>query len=54
MGSNAFGKLGIAGGSRNADQEYFSTPKLVEVLVNNPVTKVSCGWNHTGAITKDG
>jgi alpha-tubulin suppressor-like RCC1 family protein len=53
MGSNAFGKLGITGG-KNPNQDYYNTPKLVDTLVNNPIVKVSCGWNHSGAVTKDG
>ncbi len=53
MGSNSFGKLGISGG-KNPNLDYYNTPKLVDSLVNSPVFKVSCGWNHTAAITKDG
>ena len=44
MGSNAFGKLGVA--------ESCSTPKLVEGVIG--VTHVSCGWNHTAAVLRDG
>ena len=44
MGSNAFGKLGVA--------ESCSTPKLVEGVIG--VTHVSCGWNHTADVLRDG
>ena len=53
MGSNVYGKLGITN-AKNPNQEYFNTPKLVDSLVQNPISKVSCGWNHTAAITRDG
>jgi alpha-tubulin suppressor-like RCC1 family protein len=53
MGSNAFGKLGITS-TKNPNQEFYNTPKLVDSLVHNPIHKVSCGWNHTAGITKDG
>lgn len=53
MGSNAYGKLGIT--LKNQMQvEYYNTPKLVDRLISTPISKVSCGWNHTSAITRDG
>ena len=53
MGSNAFGKLGISAG-KGPNQDFYNTPKLVDSLVNYEVIKVSCGWNHTAAIIRDG
>lgn len=54
MGSNAFGKLGISPKDGEDLLEFFTTPKLVDGLMSRHVTKVSCGWNHTAAITKEG
>jgi alpha-tubulin suppressor-like RCC1 family protein len=54
MGSNAYGKLGISAGKMPNSEGFYNTPKLVDSLVSKPVLKVSCGWNHTAAITKEG
>ena len=52
MGSNAYGKLGV---NIPEDQNGFlSTPKLVDLLNGHPIASVSCGWNHTAAISKGG
>jgi hypothetical protein len=34
--------------------EYSNTPKLIEALVSFDIVKVSCGWNHTAAVSKEG
>ncbi len=55
IGNNAYGKLGISVSKNGESPEVaYSTPKLVDALLGSQVFKVSCGWNHTAAVTRDG
>lgn len=51
MGNNSFGKLGL---TNLEDTSYITTPKLIESLSSKEVTSISCGWNHSAAVTRDG
>ena len=51
MGSNQSGKLGLT--QNNDLPQLVNTPKLVEILANNVISKVSCGLNHALAVTRD-
>jgi len=50
MGNNQYGKLGI----KNKHLPFANTPQLVDSLATYHITQVSCGWNHTAVVTKDG
>lgn len=50
MGSNSFGKLGTNAPSHH----YASRPILVETLNYYQIIDISCGFNHTGAVTTSG
>ena len=55
MGSNQSGKLGLTQkkSEHNDLPQFVNTPKLVEILANNVIAKVSCGLNHALAVTRD-
>ena len=50
MGSNSYGKLGI----NNPGQKYSPRPTLIESLTDYQVIDISCGYQHTGAVTTSG
>ena len=50
MGSNTEGKLGI--GNKNLKESL--VPQLVDFLMNVKISKISCGDNHTIALTNGG
>lgn len=47
MGSNQYGKLGLP-----TEVESSATPKLIDSMSGIKIQKVSCGLNHTLAVTK--
>lgn len=49
MGSNFEGKLGL----NDKNLKNTNAPQLVETLMNIPIESVSCGDNHTIAVTKN-
>ena len=50
MGSNKEGKLGI----NNKDFQFVLSPTLVDSLMHSQITDISCGEDHTIAISKFG
>jgi len=50
MGSNYEGKLGL--GAKHIT--HISAPQILESLLGPSITEVSCGDNHTVAITSTG
>lgn len=50
MGSNSDGKLGIG----NKNLAYSSYPLLIEALVGEKISQVSCGGVHSAAINNEG
>lgn len=49
MGSNSEGRLGIG----TQSQSYSLSPCLIESLTGYEIIKISCGWGHTAAISKN-
>lgn len=47
MGNNINGRLGLGDKSLS----HSSVPCLVESLVDYTISKVTCGWTHTAAIS---
>lgn len=50
MGNNDKGKLGLG----DPELAQNSVPSLVEALEDEDIVQVSCGRNHTAAVTKSG
>jgi len=49
FGDNKYGQLGLADPS-----PIQLTPRVVESLIDKNVTQISCGWNHSAALTTSG